>query len=159
MPRAAILPAPPTFSRKPWNSRRPSPRRGLRSAPSATASAIAPAPSHAFEKARDADPDDYHGARLQIARLGGGNAAPAMSETYVRRLFDQYAGRYDAALTERLAYRGPALLRDAVETRRARRGDRCIFPPCSISAAAPGSPARPFVLLLNGWWASISRPA
>ena len=33
----------------------------------------------------------------------------------MRRLFDQYAARYDAALTEHLAYRGPALLRDAVE--------------------------------------------
>jgi len=69
----------------------------------------------AFAKARDADPDDYHGARLQLARLGSGAASPAMSEAYVRRLFDQYAARYDAALTERLAYRGPALLRQAVE--------------------------------------------
>jgi predicted TPR repeat methyltransferase len=69
----------------------------------------------AFEKARDADPDDYHGARLQLARLGSGAATAAMTETYVRRLFDQYAARYDAALTEHLAYRGPELLRDAVE--------------------------------------------
>ena len=69
----------------------------------------------AFENARDADPEDYHGARLQLARLGSGDAAPAMSETYVRRLFDQYAARYDMSLTERLAYRGPALLREAVE--------------------------------------------
>lgn len=69
----------------------------------------------AFEKVRDADADDYHGARLQLARLGFGEATPAMSEAYVRRLFDQYAARYDSALTERLAYRGPALLRDAVE--------------------------------------------
>jgi len=69
----------------------------------------------AFEKARDADPADYHGARLQLARLGSNEATPAMSEAYVRRLFDQYAGRYDIALTERLAYRGPALLCDAVE--------------------------------------------
>jgi predicted TPR repeat methyltransferase len=38
-----------------------------------------------------------------------------MTETYVRRLFDQYAGRYDTALTEHLRYRGPAILRDAVE--------------------------------------------
>ncbi len=68
----------------------------------------------AFARARDADPEDYHGARLQLARLGAGEPAPAMSETYVRRLFDQYAGRYDVALTERLNYRGPALLRDAV---------------------------------------------
>jgi predicted TPR repeat methyltransferase len=70
----------------------------------------------AFEQARDADPEDYHGARLQLARLGAGEATPAMSETYVRRLFDQYAGRYDAALTEHLRYRGPAILRGAVET-------------------------------------------
>jgi predicted TPR repeat methyltransferase len=70
----------------------------------------------AFERARDADPDDYHGARLQLARIGAGDAAPAMTQTYVRRLFDQYAGRYDASLTERLDYRGPALLRTAVES-------------------------------------------
>ncbi|MFZ0375768.1 MAG: tetratricopeptide repeat protein, partial [Xanthobacteraceae bacterium] len=49
----------------------------------------------AFERTRDADPQDYHGARLQLARLGAGDVAPAMTETYVRRLFDQYAGRYD----------------------------------------------------------------
>jgi predicted TPR repeat methyltransferase len=69
----------------------------------------------AFEQARDRDPEDYHGARLQLARLGAGEATPAMTETYVRRLFDQYAGRYDTALTEHLRYRGPAILRDAVK--------------------------------------------
>jgi predicted TPR repeat methyltransferase len=69
----------------------------------------------AFGHARDADPEDYHGARLQLARLGSGEATPAMTETYVRRLFDQYAGRYDESLTERLSYRGPVLLRDAVQ--------------------------------------------
>jgi predicted TPR repeat methyltransferase len=70
----------------------------------------------AFERARDADPDDYHGARLQLARLGSGDATPAMAQAYVRRLFDQYAARYDASLTERLEYRGPALLCLAVES-------------------------------------------
>ncbi len=69
----------------------------------------------AFEKVRAADREDYHGARLQLARLGAGDATPAMTPTYVRRLFDQYAARYDVSLTEHLAYRGPALLRDAVE--------------------------------------------
>jgi len=69
----------------------------------------------AFEQARDADAEDYHGARLQLARLGAGEPNPAMTQTYVRRLFDQYAARYDAALTEHLNYRGPAILRDAVE--------------------------------------------
>jgi predicted TPR repeat methyltransferase len=69
----------------------------------------------AFAAARDHDSEDYHGARLQLARLGAGEVMPAMTETYVRRLFDQHAGRYDAALTEHLDYRAPALLRDAVE--------------------------------------------
>ena len=69
----------------------------------------------AFKQARDADPADYHGARLQLARLEAGETTPAMTQTYVRRLFDQYAARYDTALTDRLAYRGPALLRDAVD--------------------------------------------
>jgi predicted TPR repeat methyltransferase len=69
----------------------------------------------AFEKVRAADPEDYHGARLQLARLGaGGDATPAMTPTYVRRLFDQYAERYDAALTERLCYRAPVLLCETV---------------------------------------------
>ena len=70
----------------------------------------------AFAETSRADPDDYHGARLQLARLGVGETAPAMTEPYVRRLFDQYAGRYDAALTEHLRYRGPALLLDAVQS-------------------------------------------
>ena len=69
----------------------------------------------AFERTRDADPQDYHGARLQLARLEAGEATPPMTESYVRRLFDQYAGRYDTAVTEHLHYRGPALLRDAVD--------------------------------------------
>jgi predicted TPR repeat methyltransferase len=68
----------------------------------------------AFEKTQRLDPEDYHGARLQLAHLGCGDAAPAMSESYVRRLFDQYAVRYDAAL-QHLAYRGPAILREAIE--------------------------------------------
>jgi predicted TPR repeat methyltransferase len=70
----------------------------------------------AFAKASRADPDDYQGARLQLARLGVDESAPAMSEPYLRRLFDQYAARYDTALTERLDYRGPAILCDAVNS-------------------------------------------
>jgi predicted TPR repeat methyltransferase len=67
----------------------------------------------AFATARDADPQDYHGARLHLARLGSGEATPAMTETYVRRLFDQHAPDFDQALLERLEYRAPELLREA----------------------------------------------
>jgi predicted TPR repeat methyltransferase len=76
----------------------------------------------AFTAASRADPDDYHGARLQLARLGAGAGTPAMTEPYVRRLFDQYAGRYDAALTDHLHYRGPALLLAAVKSALERLG-------------------------------------
>ena len=107
----------------------------------------------AFDKARHADPEDYHGARLQLARLGGGNAAPAMSEAYVRRLFDQYSVRYDAALTERLGYRGPALLHDAIEGAMRTAGRALHFPAmldlgCGTGLA--GAVFRPFVERLVG---------
>jgi predicted TPR repeat methyltransferase len=70
----------------------------------------------AFHAASQVDPEDYHGARLQLARLGAGDNAPAMTEPYVRRLFDQYAAGYDTALREHLHYRGPALLLAAVRS-------------------------------------------
>jgi predicted TPR repeat methyltransferase len=75
----------------------------------------------AFAAARDADHEDYHGARLHLARLGVGEATPAMTGVYVRRLFDQHAPEFDKALVERLDYRGPQLLLEAV---RAQRGQR-----------------------------------
>jgi len=68
----------------------------------------------AFEKTRDADPDDYHGARLQLARLGAGEATPEMTAVYVRRLFDQHAPRFEDSLLNRLAYSAPQKLFDAV---------------------------------------------
>ncbi|MFL5042640.1 MAG: class I SAM-dependent DNA methyltransferase [Xanthobacteraceae bacterium] len=68
----------------------------------------------AFTAARDADPDDYHGARLHLARLGAGPATPEMTAVYVRRLFDQHAPDFDVAMRERLEYRGPELLLEAV---------------------------------------------
>jgi predicted TPR repeat methyltransferase len=68
----------------------------------------------AFRRARDADREDYHGARLHLARLGAGDAAPAMTATYVRRLFDQHAPEFERSLVEGLGYRGPALLMEAL---------------------------------------------
>jgi predicted TPR repeat methyltransferase len=68
----------------------------------------------AFVAARDADREDYHGARLHLARLGVGETTPAMTGVYVRRLFDQHAPDFDQALLERLDYCAPQLLLDAV---------------------------------------------
>ena len=67
----------------------------------------------AFQQVCALDPEDRLGAGLHLVRLG---ALPAgdMPAAYVRSLFDQYAARFDTALTDGLAYRGPALLRDAI---------------------------------------------
>lgn len=64
----------------------------------------------AFQRARALDPADPLGAGLRLARLGLAPAEGAMSAAYVRTLFDQYADRFDTALRDRLAYRGPELL-------------------------------------------------
>ena len=70
----------------------------------------------AFEAASDADREDYHGARLHLARLGAAEGTPAMTATYVRRLFDQHAPDFEISLLGRLEYRGPAILLDALKT-------------------------------------------
>src|SRR5262249_20059997 len=49
----------------------------------------------AWTKTRDADPDDYHGARLQLARIGACEGVPAMTAAYLRRLFDRQARHFD----------------------------------------------------------------
>lgn len=68
----------------------------------------------AYGRALALDPDDRLGAGLRRARLGRGATEGAMSAAYVRTLFDQYADRFDTALREKLAYRGPELLLEAV---------------------------------------------
>jgi predicted TPR repeat methyltransferase len=70
----------------------------------------------AFRAALAADPADRHGAALNLARLGAAEPTAAMAPAYVRSLFDQYAPNFDQALVEGLDYRGPALLRTALET-------------------------------------------
>ena len=67
----------------------------------------------AFRKAREADPEDRHGASLHLMRLGAEKLS-AMPQAYVRALFDQYAPKFETALVDDLGYRGPALLFKAV---------------------------------------------
>jgi len=67
----------------------------------------------AFQQVCALDAEDRLGAGLHLVRLGA-LAAGDMPSAYVRTLFDQYAPRFDAALTEGLGYRGPAVLREAI---------------------------------------------
>jgi predicted TPR repeat methyltransferase len=73
----------------------------------------------AFREALRIDPRDRHGAALHLARLGAADPARAMSPSYVRAVFDQYAPRFDDALLEGLTYRGPQRLLEAVGRARA----------------------------------------
>lgn len=104
----------------------------------------------AFGKARAADREDRHGASLRLALLGGG--AGAMTQGYVRAVFDEYAPRFDQAL-ESLSYRAPALLVSAVETVCADAGRSMRFGSmldlgCGTGLA--GAAFRPFVDWLAG---------
>ena len=70
----------------------------------------------AFEQAKAIDPEDRHGASLRLTRLGA--ASVAMSDGYVRTLFDGYALTFDAALRTGLGYRAPELMLAAVRAAR-----------------------------------------
>src|SRR5262245_6329328 len=79
----------------------------------------------AYRCAQSTDPDDRHGAKLRLVRLGAEQPG-TMPTGYVRSLFDQYAPGFDAALGN-LDYCGPELLLAAIRTYCAQRGERLHF--------------------------------
>ena len=74
------------------------PRRG---------SATATAPSTAFRQARAADPEDRHGARLQLARLDAGEATPRCRPAMCARCSTSMPRASTLRCWRRLDYRGP----------------------------------------------------
>jgi predicted TPR repeat methyltransferase len=68
----------------------------------------------AYRRTLTLDQNDVLGASLALARLGAAEIPTAAAPAYVARLFDQYAARFDEHLVDRLGYRAPNLLRDAV---------------------------------------------
>jgi len=73
-----------------------------------------PAARAAFARSVDLDPTDAQGASVRIAALDG-VAPKTLPAAYMARLFDDYAPRFDAHLTEDLRYRGPLLLAQAIQ--------------------------------------------
>jgi len=106
----------------------------------------------AFQQVCALDAEDRLGAGLHLVRLGA--LAPGdMPPAYVRTLFDQYAPRFDAALTDGLGYRGPQILLAAVEAacaaaRQPMRFDSMLDLGCGTGLA--GAAFRPFVRRLAG---------
>jgi predicted TPR repeat methyltransferase len=60
------------------------------------------------------DPADSMGAAARLTLLGAAPTPAGLPPAYIARLFDEYAPRFDSALTERLNYRGPQLLKEGV---------------------------------------------
>ncbi|MFG1425545.1 methyltransferase domain-containing protein [Roseixanthobacter glucoisosaccharinicivorans] len=96
----------------------------------------------AYENVLARDGADMLGAGLRLARLGARGARDAMSPAFVRTLFDQYAPRFDTALREGLAYRGPEVLDAALRSACAAacapfRFGRALDLGCGTGLAAP----------------------
>lgn len=68
----------------------------------------------ALRRALEIEPEDALGVRLDLAKLEALPHAEAITEGYVRALFDDYAPKFDRHLTQGLGYRGPELIVDAL---------------------------------------------
>ena len=73
------------------------------------------AAAEAYGRAAALDDEGVLGASLALASLAAADPPAAADRAYVRALFDEYAPRFERHLAERLAYRGPALLRAALD--------------------------------------------
>jgi predicted TPR repeat methyltransferase len=69
---------------------------------------------NALRQALALEPEDSLGVRLDLARLGALPPDEAITDGYIRALFDDYAPKFDRHLTRSLAYRGPELIADAL---------------------------------------------
>jgi predicted TPR repeat methyltransferase len=80
----------------------------------------------AYQKAREADPEDRHGALLNLIRLNAAEAS-GMPRAYVRTLFDHYAPEFDRSLIEGLGYSAPQLLLSAMQAAMQKEGNAAHF--------------------------------
>lgn len=94
------------------------------------------------------DPDDRSGAALKIELAGGAPASAAPPGAYVEALFDHYAGTFDQSLVEKLGYRVPELLAQAIRGRGDRRFEAVADLGCGTGLM--GEKLRPFADDLEG---------
>lgn len=102
----------------------------------------------AFQRARDCDADDRHGAKMRLMRLGAENLS-SMPPGYVRALFDQYAPRFDKVLVNDLDYRGPEVLLKAVLAARHSAKLPALFQRAIDLGCGTGLVAREFASLVD----------
>lgn len=102
----------------------------------------------AWRMALKLDPADRVGAALKLELIGEAPVSVAPPSPFVEALFDQYAGNFDAALVEKLAYRVPELLDRAIRAQRA-GFDHVIDLGCGTGLM--GEKLRPAVNFLEGY--------
>lgn len=56
------------------------------------------------------DPDDAMGAKIKLSLMGYYDPRSAITKTYVKNLFDQYAPKFEKSLVEHLGYEIPKLM-------------------------------------------------
>lgn len=72
------------------------------------------AAADAWQRVLLADPEDHFGAGLKMAALGLTTQPEAPPAAYVETLFDAYAPTFEKALLDKLGYRVPGLLDEAI---------------------------------------------
>lgn len=113
------------------------------------AAAAAAAAEAALGRAGGA-PDLAAQARFLLAALGRGAAPERAPAGYVRGLFDQYAPRFDAELTDRLRYRTPAALAALLEAAGVAPARRLRVLDLGCGTGLSGTALAPFARRLEG---------
>lgn len=103
----------------------------------------------AFGRAAEADPSDRLGAGLKRDLLLGAPLAETMPAAFVELLFDQYAPRFETSLVDKLNYRGPEVLWQALVQSGFRRAARALDLGCGTGLA--GAVLRPYCGWLGGY--------
>lgn len=102
-----------------------------------------------YRRCLELDPDDRHGAALGLSQVSAAPPPERAPDAYVRQLFDDYAGTFDSALVDKLAYRAPALLAEALAPVLDGRGGLDVLDAgCGTGLAAPV--LRPLAARLDG---------
>jgi len=101
----------------------------------------------AWRMALKLDPADRAGAALKLELAGALPPSAAPPGAFVEALFDQYAGSFDESLVERLAYRVPELLFEAIRS----LGPFDVAIDLGCGTGLMGEKLRPIVAELSGY--------